>query len=279
MGMGRCGKRLKRRNSCPRGAMSATMRAAVCGAVRSGCLAFVAGLAASGHAWAQAGSMARAPSPGMQCRSAVAAAETSGGIPAKLLAAISRVESGRPDGTSGHIDPWPWSVNADGQSYVFATKDQAIAAVTTMEASGVRSIDVGCGQINLMYHPNAFPNLEVAFDPVANANYAARFLHALFVRTGDWTKAAGMYHSATPAFGAPYLQKVLTAWPAGKRILGPAAPTRLESLAKALGATLSGSSPDFGWNARMLPVSLEAARPSRTTRLARLEIARIRSLN
>ena len=54
-----------------------------------------------------------------------------------------------------------------------------MAAVRAMQANGVRSIDVGCGQINLMYHPDAFPNLELAFDPQANAAYAARFLKAL----------------------------------------------------------------------------------------------------
>ena len=79
--------------------------------------------------------------------------------------------------------------------------------------NGVRSIDVGCGQINLMHHPDAFPSLEVAFDPQANAAYAAKFLKELFARTGDWNKAAGMYHSATPGLGDEYQRKVLAVWP------------------------------------------------------------------
>ncbi len=70
-------------------------------------------------------------------------------------------------------------------------RPQAVAAVRAMQARGIQSIDVGCGQINLMHHPDAFASLEQAFDPQANAVYAARFLKELFAQTGDWNKAAG----------------------------------------------------------------------------------------
>src|ERR1700722_5971008 len=103
--------------------------------------------------------------PGLLCRSAVAAAERQSGIPAQLLAAISRVESGRRDPGTGAVHPWPWAVNAEGEGFLYDSKAEAIAAVRAMQARGIRSIDVGCGQINLMYHPDAFPSLEAAFDP------------------------------------------------------------------------------------------------------------------
>ena len=79
--------------------------------------------------------------------------------------------------------------------------------------SGFRSIDVGCLQVNLMYHPAAFSSLEQAFDPVANARYAARFLDALYDRSQDWIKAVADYHSQTPALGAAYRNRVLARWP------------------------------------------------------------------
>ena len=66
---------------------------------------------------------------------------------------------------------------------------EAVAAVRGLQARGVRSIDVGCMQVNLMHHPDAFPSLDVAFDPQANAAYAARFLKELYAQTGDWTRA------------------------------------------------------------------------------------------
>src|SRR6185437_1246991 len=164
---------------------------------------------------------------GMLCRSAVAAAERGSGIPAHLLAAIARVESGRRDPGSGTVHPWPWSVNAEGQGFFYETKAQAVAAVRAMQSRGVQSIDVGCAQINLMHHPDAFPSLEVAFDPVANTRYAARFLKELFAQTGDWNKATAMYHSATPGIGAEYQQKVAAIWPEEQRLGGLVTPTPL----------------------------------------------------
>ena len=69
-----------------------------------------------------------------------------------------------------------------------------------------------------MHHPDAFADLAQAFDPAANANYAARFLSELFRQTGTWPKAAAMYHSATPELAADYQRKVMTLWPEGEDV-------------------------------------------------------------
>ena len=42
------------------------------------------------------------------------------------------------------------------------------------------------------------------FDPDANAAYAARFLSELYAEFGDWSRAAGAYHSRTPKFANRY---------------------------------------------------------------------------
>ena len=107
--------------------------------------------------------------------------------------------------------PWPWTIDADGAGHFFATKAEAVAAVTELRARGVLSIDVGCMQINLMHHPAAFATLQEAFDPLANALYAARFLNKLFRATGDWSAAVAAYHSQTRDVGAAYEEKVLAA--------------------------------------------------------------------
>lgn len=151
--------------------------------------------------------------PVTACRVAAAVAERKAGIPAGLLAAIARVESGRPNPQTGAVTPWPWTVNAEGVGHFYASKAEAIAAVRAMQARGVQSIDVGCMQVNLMYHPDAFASLEDAFDPMTNAAYAARFLSELRVETGSWPQAAAAYHSQTPEVGADYQRKVMAAWP------------------------------------------------------------------
>jgi len=150
--------------------------------------------------------------PGQQCRAAIRAAERAAGIPTQLMAAIGRVESGRRE-ADGSINPWPWSINAEGEDHVFESKADAIAAVKALQAQGMKSIDVGCMQVNLMHHPDAFASLEQAFDPAANAGYAARFLLQLHAESGDWPTATAWYHSATPDLGADYQRRVMAVWP------------------------------------------------------------------
>ena len=154
---------------------------------------------------------------GEQCRMAIAGAERTHGIPAQLMAAIGRAESGKRDPTTGNWGAWPWTINAEGQGAYFNSKAEAIAAVEALRARGVRSIDVGCMQVNLMHHPSAFPSLDQAFEPMVNADYAARFLNRLFGQTGDWTKATAHYHSANPAEGEPYAARVASFLPEEQR--------------------------------------------------------------
>ncbi|HEX3575606.1 MAG TPA: hypothetical protein VHU42_13470 [Rhodopila sp.] len=148
---------------------------------------------------------------GLLCRRAIQQAESGSGLPQGLLEGIARVESGRPDPVTGRIHPWPWTINAEGQGNFFPNKAEAIAFARQLQARGVQSIDVGCLQVNLMNHPDAFPSLEDAFDPDANARYAVRFLNQLRAKTGTWDAAAAWYHSATPELGIPYREKVVAA--------------------------------------------------------------------
>jgi hypothetical protein len=101
-------------------------------------------------------------------------------------------------------------------------------------------------QVNLMYHPAAFETLDAAFEPDTNADYAARFLVSLHAQTGDWQKAAGLYHSQTLALAIPYAQRVEEAL-TGKLPpeAAPASPqlTKLAMLQAAWGATLDRAAP------------------------------------
>ena len=146
------------------------------------------------------------------CQGAITAAEASRHVPDAFLAAIARVESGRRDPETGAMRAWPWSVNAEGVGTFYTSKAEAIAAVQALQARGVRSIDVGCLQVNLLQHAQAFASLDQAFDPVANAAYAADFLVTLFNQTGSWPLAAAAYHSQTPSLGGPYQKRVLAEW-------------------------------------------------------------------
>ena len=130
------------------------------------------------------------------------------GIPDGLLRAIACVETG------GRVArcPWPWSVNVAGRPYVFLTRHKALSFVKQMQRAGVRNMDVGCMQINLKHHAQAFKTLEIAFAPKHNIRYAAVLLRKLYDRTGTWDKAVAAYHSGRPVFHNPYRQKVFSLW-------------------------------------------------------------------
>jgi soluble lytic murein transglycosylase-like protein len=153
-----------------------------------------------------------AADPASLCERAVTTVESATGLPEHLLQAISLTESGRIEPLSGRFRAWPWTINAEGQGWFFRTRQDAVAAVKGLQARGVQSIDVGCLQVNLMYHPNAFVSLDEAFDPGANARYAARFLNALYAQGKDWAHAISAYHSETPALGEPYRVLVMARW-------------------------------------------------------------------
>ena len=155
---------------------------------------------------------AMATDPGTACVDAAVAAEHNWTLPPNLIHAIGQVESGRFDTTTGQVTPWPWTVNGNGSGSYFASRAEAIAFVRTLQSRGVRLIDVGCFQVDLFYHPAAFASLEQAFDPTANADYAARFLTDLHQRTGSWQAAIADYHSALPLEGETYRRKVMNQW-------------------------------------------------------------------
>jgi hypothetical protein len=144
------------------------------------------------------------------CRRAIAAVEPGSGIPPGLLGAIGLVEAGRA-APNGRPEPWPWTWNAEGEGHTAPTKAAAIAAVAALQARGIRSIDIGCMQVNLFHHPDAFANLDQAFDPQANVRYAARFLTRLRAAAPDWGEAIGRYHSGEPERGAAYNRRVALA--------------------------------------------------------------------
>lgn len=146
------------------------------------------------------------------CQRFVQSSERAQRIPQGLLAAISLVESGRGVGPNGTVVAWPWTINAGGEGQYFDTKEEAIAATRQLIADGLRSIDVGCMQINLRYHPNAFPSIETAFDPARNVAYGASYLRQLHRVQGSWPKAVERYHSSDDGRRADYREKVLATW-------------------------------------------------------------------
>jgi hypothetical protein len=165
------------------------------------------------------GGSAAVASPGPDdadlCGAAIARSEAAGTLPAGLLRAVAVNESGRYDRGGRGVAPWPWTVNNAGDGRYFASKEEAIAHVERLRAAGERNIDVGCMQINLMHHPDAFASLDDAFEPSRNVAYGARFLGDLREETLSWERAVERYHTADPERGRAYRERVYERWARG----------------------------------------------------------------
>jgi hypothetical protein len=157
-------------------------------------LTFVIAMEATGPALAS--------QPADLCREAAAMAAAEQGVPESVLLAITLVETGRSQG--GSLQPWPWTVNADGEGHWFPDRDSAIRFAESLLRDGRTSFDVGCFQINYRWHGDNFASVAAMFDPAANARHAARFLAELARDRDGWSSAAGAYHSRTPDFAARY---------------------------------------------------------------------------
>ncbi len=167
------------------------------------------------------------------CRQETARAETLRDLPPHLLAAIARTESGRWHAGRSESLAWPWTVMAEGKGRFLPSKAAAIEEVRRLQARGVRNIDVGCMQVNLHHHPDAFESLEAAFDPAVNVAYAADFLVELRQEARSWTRAVGHYHSRQAIRGNSYRAKVFKAWRAERHRANRERSARLQAAREA----------------------------------------------
>ena len=176
-------------------------------------------------AWFWALAVAAAPAPADPCEAAALAAADAHGVPLAVMRAVLRVETG--EGRGAARRGWPWSANADGRSYRFDSFDAALAFARGSTARTAGNVDLGCFQISERWHGQEFAGPAEMLDPRRNALYAARLLAGHHGRLGDWTLAAGAYHSMTEPLAAAYRARFRTEL----ATLGEAPATRLAAAA------------------------------------------------
>lgn len=154
---------------------------------------------------------AASASPPATCAAAAGRAAERHSIPKDVLLAMVDVESGN----------WPFAIGVNtagelgplarryaGRGYRAEDATTAAAWVRGLRSIGLTSLDVGCLQVNLRHHASAFATLEEAFDPEANADYAARHLAGLKAAHGSWERAVARYHAASLKPQVAYLCRV-----------------------------------------------------------------------
>lgn len=130
-------------------------------------------------------------------------------LPKDLLHAVSLQESQLMYPKHNISIVWPWTVNVNSKGYYFRTKAEAVRFTKIKLRAGIKNIDVGCMQVNLKYHPNAFNSIEQAFSPKKNIAYAAKLLKSNYLKSKDWSKAVGNYHSYRKKNSVNYAKKIL----------------------------------------------------------------------
>jgi len=146
------------------------------------------------------------------CLPELAAAEAKYHLPPGLLLSMALVESGRRDPITGLVAPWPWTTHVEGQGHFYETASDAARETMASLQAGNGYVDVGCLQVDLFHHPNAFRTLEDAFNPATNVDYAANYLAGLAKSRGSWLEAVAAYNAGDPSDGIDYLTKVLYLW-------------------------------------------------------------------
>lgn len=126
---------------------------------------------------------------GLACPSLIAQVEAQKNIPRGLLMAIAVTESaidGKPD---------PYAMNIAGRSYHARGIQDMANVIQANWTKGVKSIDVGCMQVNLKFHGHKFARMTDLLDSVTNVEYGASYLVSLATEAGSWKEAVMNYHN------------------------------------------------------------------------------------
>jgi len=120
-------------------------------------------------------------------------AETKGVDP-YLLYAVALAESKKVNGKV--VRPWPWAVNVAGKGYWFSDLREAEAFVDSQLNAGVRNMDIGPLQINVLWHGHRVTNPKELFHlPTAVSVGADILSEALASAPNDLALAVGRYHN------------------------------------------------------------------------------------
>jgi len=119
---------------------------------------------------------------------------------AKIVAAIAMNESKY----KGY--PWPWTINVNGKSMYFKSREDAYQEILKQMKGGASSIDIGLTQINWKYHSHYFSSPWDALQPSKNILVSQMILKNLQQKFGSWGQAIRCYHDCVnPSRGGKYL--------------------------------------------------------------------------
>lgn len=112
----------------------------------------------------------------------------------------------------GKVQPWPWTLNIDGQGYYFESYRLALLAAIKARKEGARRLGLGFGQIEWQYHSGRFSGLAEALKPRENIRAVCEILREAWSskRVNSWNDAIAYYHRPVlDDISREYAKKVL----------------------------------------------------------------------
>ncbi|WP_032112599.1 hypothetical protein [Candidatus Paracaedibacter symbiosus] len=136
-------------------------------------------------------------------------------VPPEVIWAVASAES-----NLGKLGPWPWSVNIRGKAFYFKSQKEMITFIhKKLKKNPHISMDIGCMQLNYLYHGHKFSNIHEMSNIYENMLVGARYLRQLFeanqhthahkklTKNRLWGYAVGDYHSQQSSRGAQYIRR------------------------------------------------------------------------
>ncbi len=96
-----------------------------------------------------------------------------------------------------------YALNIGGRAYYPSSREEAQRLY--WNALGRTAVMAGCVQVNAGVHARRG---DWPLDPVAAADWAARYLRKHYERTGDWTRALIRWHGGSPQSSARVVCRV-----------------------------------------------------------------------
>lgn len=114
------------------------------------------------------------------------------GVPVNVLYAVALNESGLTK--SGVYNPWPWTLNINGEGKRFNTFHEAKVALQSALHKNYR-VDIGIMQINSYWHRDRVATPLHFLQPSVSVTEGAKILLEQRRRSDDWWEAVGRYHA------------------------------------------------------------------------------------
>lgn len=117
-------------------------------------------------------------------------------VPAGLMSAMSRALLAKTDRPQ-MMPNSPWTISLGSNVVAYDSAAEMEAQLENLIMEGEEDLNLGCMQLNLIWHGDHFYSLQDMINPEHSAEYAASVLSDLHNEYGSWQRAIRIFHGDT----------------------------------------------------------------------------------